>query len=57
MLVVLVFGAKLLSNGLCWRDGDGRLISFWTDKWVDVGPLICKSRYPYATGFNLKVLD
>lgn len=36
----IIFGAKLLNQGLQWRVGKGDSISFWTDCWLPTGALI-----------------
>lgn len=35
----VIYGAKLLRSGMCWRVGNGNLIKFWNDNWTGLGPL------------------
>lgn len=53
----IVFGAKLLHQGIQWRIGDGDSVHFWKDKWLSSGPLIDKARNVSLIDTQLKVRD
>lgn len=48
----VLYSAKLLRSGLCWRVGNGNLIKFWIKDWTGLGPL-----FNFALHSNAIVCD